>query len=115
MLGRHPEWGERMRQDPALVDKFIMETLRLAQSEYLYRVVRRDFEFEGFRFPKGWLIRLCVWESHRTSDAFDDPELFDPDRFVESSYRASDYSPFGWAQHACKRRSAHLHDLGVAL
>ena len=101
MLGRHPEWAERMRHDPTLVDKFIMETLRLAQSEYLYRVVTRDFEFEGFRFPRGWLIRLCVWESHRTSDAFDDPETFDPDRFVETSYRTSDYSPFGWGQHAC--------------
>jgi cytochrome P450 len=101
MLGRHPEWAERMRHDPTLVDKFIMETLRLAQSEYLYRVVTRDFEFEGFRFPRGWLIRLCVWESHRTSDAFDEPETFDPDRFVENSYRTSDYSPFGWGQHAC--------------
>ncbi len=52
MLGKHPELGERMREDPALVDRFIMETLRLAQSEYLYRVVTRDFEFEGYLFPK---------------------------------------------------------------
>src|SRR5918994_5799455 len=32
-----PGVGERMRQDPGLVDKFIMETLRLAQSEYTGR------------------------------------------------------------------------------
>ncbi len=101
MLGRHPEWGVRMREDPALVDRFVMETLRLAQSEYLYRVVTRDFEFEGYLFPKGWLTRLCVWESHRSPEAFDDPERFDPDRFLEASYRTSNYSPFGWGQHAC--------------
>ena len=101
MLGRHPEWAERMREDAAVVDRFIMETLRLAQSEYLYRVVTRDFEFEGYLFPKGWLTRLCVWESHRSAEAFDDPETFDPDRFLEASYRTSNYSPFGWGQHAC--------------
>ena len=61
----------------------------------------RTIEFEGFRLPKGWLIRLCVWESHRSGDAFEDPETFDPDRFLSSAFHTSEYSPFGWAQHAC--------------
>jgi cytochrome P450 len=47
------------------------------------------------------LIRLCVWQSHRSPQAFENPETFDPDRFLEASYRTSNYSPFGWGQHAC--------------
>ena len=101
MLGRHPEWGARIRDEPELAGAFVQETLRLAQSEYLYRVVTDELEFEGYRFPRGWLVRLCIWESHRSPDAFEQPERFDPDRFVAKPLRTSEYSPFGWGQHAC--------------
>lgn len=111
MLGQHPEWIARARavlnhtrpgptDAPPLVDRIIMETLRLSQSEYLYRRLGRDVEFEGFVLPKG-LVRICVWESHRNGDVFDDPDRFDPDRFLGRERPRSEYSPFGAHQHAC--------------
>ena len=51
------------------IDAFLSEELRLSQSEYLYRRVMEDFTFEGFRFPRGWMVRSCTSESHR----FDSP------------------------------------------
>lgn len=110
MLGRHPGWAARARSElvaprvaakPDLVDRIVLETLRLAQSEYLYRVLADDVDYEGFRLPKGWLLRICVWESHRDPEAFDDPETFNPDRFLAPSFDPSSYSPFGRGQHAC--------------
>jgi len=110
MLGRHPDWIARLRAEleapapngpPALVDRIIMETLRLSQAEYLYRRLQRDVVFEGFVLPKGWLVRICVWESHRSIEIFDDPERFNPDRFLARDYPRSAYSPFGADRHAC--------------
>ena len=105
MLGDHPEWVERLRgqhgTDPDLSNRIVMETLRLAQSEYLYREIVEDFEFGGFRFPRGWLLRICVRESHADREVFDDADTFNPDRFLDHRFDSDQYSPFGFGPHAC--------------
>ncbi len=111
MLGRHPAWGERARRQllepqraaegPDLLERIVLETLRMNQSEYLYRRLDETVVFDGFRLPRGWLLRICVWESHRSADSFDAPERFDPDRFLDDEIGAARYSPFGRGEHAC--------------
>ena len=85
--------------DPATA--FVMETLRLEQSEYLYRRVARAFEIDGCRVPAGWILRLCVNESHRDAAVFPDPDCFDPRRFRARAYSRTEYSPFGGHPHGC--------------
>jgi cytochrome P450 len=106
----HPEWLERMANEPepkkgssepSLAECFVMETLRMRQSEFIYRAVIRDFDCGGFRIPAGWLLRICVWESHRDPNVFAEPDHFNPDRFLGRSYSRSEYSPFGASSHAC--------------
>jgi cytochrome P450 len=87
------------RPSPALC--IVMETLRLEQSEFLYRRVAKSFEFEGFVFPKGWLIRLLIQESHRDPSVFENPDQFDPQRFLRRKYSRSEYAPFGADAHGC--------------
>jgi cytochrome P450 len=115
MLGDNPEWMESTRLDngqpsvigkTAAADRIVDETLRLAQSEYLYRVLTEDVSFEGYTLPRGWLVRLCVWESHRSCPSFDQPEQFNPDRFAGREFSAHEYAPFGYGKHACN--GAHL-------
>ncbi len=106
MVGTNPVWLEELRARVAngntdAIDATIMETLRLAQSEYLYRKLDKEIDYEGYRLPKGWLLRVCVWESHRDPNIFPEPNQFNPNRFLEKHYTASDYSPFGFAKHAC--------------
>jgi cytochrome P450 len=79
----------------------VQETLRLAQSEYLYRKLKKDVSFEGYTLPKGWLLRLCVWESHRTCRSVEEPERFMPDRFIERELGTHEHAPFGYGKHAC--------------
>lgn len=105
LLGESPDWAARVRVDEGLAERVVQETLRLAQSEYLYREITADVETDGFRLPRGWLLRLCVWESHRDPAVFAEPETFDPDRFLGREYTSSEYSPFGWGQHACSGAS----------
>jgi cytochrome P450 len=78
----------------------VRETLRLDQSEFLLRRVKRPIRWGGFAIPAGWFVRVCVQESHRSAEAFDDPERFDPDRFLHPPDRAR-YSPFGVYRRLC--------------
>jgi cytochrome P450 len=109
MLGSHPAALDRLRtlarDAPAdaasLARGAVLETLRLEQSEYLYRVATRDLAFDGFTIPAGWFVRICVRESHRSADAFADPERFDPTRFAGPPPPETTFAPFGLGPHAC--------------
>ena len=70
------------RRCAATSTRIVMETLRLEQSEYLYRETTRDIEHKGVVIPRGWLVRLCVRESHQDPAIFANPDVFDPDRFL---------------------------------
>ncbi len=87
----------------------VMETLRLEQSEFLYRKVARQIAFDGLVIPAGWLLRICTQESHRDATVFPDPERFSPERFRDRAYSRSEYSPFGADAHGCMGvRLAHF-------
>lgn len=102
-LGRHPEWLNQVRLGtyPGLPARIVKETLRLSRSEYLYRLITKDFDFENYRFPAGWMIRVCVAECHRDPAHFPDPESFNPDRFLGPQPTDQIYSPFGMREHSC--------------
>ena len=111
MLTDHPEWADRLRLSPSRADaegvlplstRIVMETLRLEQSEYLYRETTRDIEHKGVVIPRGWLVRLCVRESHQDPAVFANPDIFDPDRFLSRTFTRREYAPFGAGlRHAC--------------
>jgi cytochrome P450 len=107
----HPDALERLRSghrvevatgaepDPAV--RIVKETLRMEQSEFLFRFVTRTFEFQGMRIPAGSRMRFCIHESHRDPDTFPDPDRFDPDRFARRTFSRDEYAPFGLDAHGC--------------
>ena len=112
-LGDSPRWRDEVRRhgrthggaqsslplDPATC--VAMETLRLEQSEFVYRRVVAPIAFEGHTIPAGWLLRLCVNESHRDASVHPDPHVFDPARFRDRAWSRNEYSPFGGHAHGC--------------
>jgi cytochrome P450 len=108
---RNGAWLDRLAEDigqdraaalrtGGLADRIVRETLRLHQSEFLLRRVQHPISWNGFRIPAGWFVRICVQESHRSSELFDRPDVFDPDRFLQPPNRTR-YSPFGMAPRLC--------------
>lgn len=113
MLVDHPDWQTRVRAEgrsapgrhpvdrTTAAGRFVHETIRLEQSEYLYREVARPISIAGYHVPKGWLLRVLVQESHRDPEIFPDPDRFDPDRFRGPPRSRREFSPFGMDQHGC--------------
>lgn len=110
-MGENPSWVVKLANEAAqiddassqansLADRMVRETLRLHQSEFLMRRVTRPIQWNGYRIPKGWHVRICVQESHRDPGLFEQPNTFDPDRFLSRPRRAS-YAPFGMAPRLC--------------
>lgn len=90
----------------------VQETLRMQQSELLYRRVVRDIAFEGFLIPADTTVRVCLWEGHKDETVFPDPFAFRPERFLERSYDANAYAPFGLGPRHCLGSNLVL-DLGT--
>ena len=79
----------------------VMEALRLEQSEFLLRRATSDIEFDGFFIPKGTIVRIAIWETHKDPAKFKDPFKFDPKRFLGPGKLADAYAPFGLDKHRC--------------
>lgn len=84
-----------------LAQAFVLETLRLDQSERLIRVVQNDFVFDGYFFPKHAYVRLCLWEAHKSEENFPEAFAFNPQRFIENNYGIDVFAPFGLDKHRC--------------
>jgi cytochrome P450 len=82
--------------------------LRMNQSERLMRHVEQDISFDGVFIPRGWRVRVCLWEAHKDPTAFADPFVFDADRFLPMGPSPDEYSPFGLDRHQCPFASLSL-------
>jgi len=105
-LASHPRTmarvqGETKERSRQLCEAIVLETLRLEQSEVLYRTPIKDVVFDEYLIPKGTIMRACLWEGHKNGDTFPDPFKFDPDRFVGRKYKIEEYAPFGLDKTRC--------------
>ena len=98
--------GEKSDLGVSIAQAIPLEVLRLEQSERLMRSAKRDFVFDGFLFPKGAVVRICLWEAHKDSDAFENPFSFDPERHFNTSFSGDQFCPFGMGHHQCPAADA---------
>ncbi|MEM6683700.1 MAG: cytochrome P450 [Pseudomonadota bacterium] len=81
------------------------ETLRLYPPiTFMPRVALKAGRVGDYRIRKGALIMISPWTLHRHSKYWQDPDAFDPDRFMpERSAELTDgaYIPFGSGPHTC--------------
>ena len=105
----HPALAERIAREGSgksapgrsLSEAFVLETLRTDKSERLMRRALSDLVFEGFLIPKHSIVRICVWESHKSAEAFENPFQFNPDHFLAANPGPDQFAPFGMDHHQC--------------
>ncbi|MFI9646377.1 cytochrome P450 [Streptomyces sp. NPDC052040] len=96
-LLRHPEYLERLRNDPGLSVKIVEELLRYEPPVQLVpqRTCIADIEVRGITIPKGSRIWLVLAAGNRDPERFKDPDRFDPDR------EDIEHLGFGSGIHSC--------------
>ncbi len=123
MMTDNPSWVEALQDlgddkdsndQFSLPGRFIKETLRLAQSEHLTRQTTEDIYFQGYLIPKNWIVRIRVWESHRDGKNFENPDVFNPDRFKKKNVPLTQYAPLGLYKRFCIGHDI-INSVGCAL
>ncbi|MBA0051966.1 cytochrome P450 [Streptomyces sp. AJS327] len=106
VLGSRPVTAADLPKLPYL-DHVVNETLRLyPAAPFNARKAAESFTFEGHRIPRGALIVLSAYVTHRLPEVWRDPESFLPERWdpAEPGYRKAgphEFLPFGGGPHRC--------------
>ncbi|MFF5563137.1 cytochrome P450 [Streptomyces sp. NPDC012623] len=98
--------GEKL--DPAhlpslgLASRVVTETLRLYPPAWMMtRRLRQDAELGGVRLKSGSTIVLSPYLLHRRPDLYNEPDRFDPDRWLDGQPDRAAYIPFGAGARKC--------------
>jgi cytochrome P450 len=93
---QNPDIWKRCAEDLDYCRKVVKEQLRHTSPSNTYRVVTKDFEYRGVRFPAGTMLIFPLGISGRDERVFADPMKFDPDRQGRAGTLA-----FGRGMHIC--------------
>jgi cytochrome P450 len=97
--------AERLEREMPYLDMVLDEVLRLYPPAWIGpRRAVREFEFGGYRVPRGAYVNYCSWASHRIPEVFPDPEAFIPERFTrerKAQLPRGAYVPFGGGSRIC--------------
>ncbi|WP_049985558.1 cytochrome P450 [Halobellus rufus] len=122
LLSEHPTAEDRLHEELAEVcgddpptaadvrdldylERVIQESMRLYPPVYvIFREPKIDVELGGYRVPEGSAVMLSQWATHRSERWYDDPEAFDPDRWLPERRAERPrfaYFPFGGGPRHC--------------
>ncbi|HRD75184.1 MAG TPA: cytochrome P450, partial [Hyphomicrobiaceae bacterium] len=122
VLARHPVWQEAARREIAevvgdapiaaehieklsLTRMILEEAMRLyAPAPVLTRIATRSITLGAHTIDADTLVFIPIWAIHRHRRLWDEPERFDPMRFLpekRASYRRTQYMPFGFGPRIC--------------
>ena len=59
------------------------------------RITTKDENIGGYPFPRGTIVKISIFIMHRHSEAWQEPEKFDPDRFSPA------FCPFSLGPRTC--------------
>ncbi len=117
----HPEVLRSRRDEPGGVGMDFLNEVRRYYPFFpaVMATVREDFEWNGYRFPKGRRAVLDLYGTNHDPRAWNDPDRFDPGRFRARMPTAFEFIPQGGADaargHRCPGEDAALAIMKVSL
>jgi len=104
---QYPEETKKLEDgDDSHFHRFIQEVRRFYPFfPFLPAKVRHDFQWKQFQFEKDTLVLLDLYGTNHDPNIWDNPSLFQPDRFCDWSESPFDFIPQGggdyWMGHRC--------------
>ena len=101
--GENPDFSNIA--DLTYTKKIIDETLRLYPAAWaFFRITAEDDVYEDLELPARSYLMICPYTLHRNPKIWDEPELFNPERFENikiPDLPMMGYIPFGDGPHIC--------------
>jgi cytochrome P450 len=114
LAGRMPQPADLPRLE--ITRRIFMEALRLYPPAWLItRSAIAEDEILGCRIPARALIILSPYTLHRHAQFWQQPEEFNPDRFISENQTRFSYIPFGGGPHLCIGNSFALIEAQLIL
>ena len=79
------------------------------------RTLDKAFEFRGMSLKQGNSIALSITLLHSDPTVWEQPELFNPERFIGKSYSQYEYAPFGGGARRCLGAAFALYEMKIVL
>jgi cytochrome P450 len=99
-----------------LLDAVIKESMRLLPPVPIHpRVVAKDSELGGYRFPAGSEVFLSIFHMHHDPDVFPDAEVFSPRRWETAKPTVYEYNPFSAGPRMCIGASFAMMEIKIVL
>ncbi|SFU57607.1 hypothetical protein SAMN05216480_10833 [Pustulibacterium marinum] len=133
LLARNPQVQEKLSEEiithkeesdvMTLIQKsqyanaVINEVMRMYPPVYFIdRVSKEADEINGFTIPKGANVLLSIFEIHHHQDFWENPNTFNPDRFLNYQFKNGDaYYPFGAGPRKCIGNNFAMYEMILAL
>lgn len=113
-LAVRPEWQQRVADEArgcdgdfaaerlGLTRRVVQEALRLyPPAGFMIRSAAADGRLGAFALHRGQPVLLAIYAMHRHRSLWDDPDEFDPDRFLPERGTHSGWLPFGAGPRVC--------------
>lgn len=101
------------------VEQCYKEAMRMyAPATIVHRVAAKDTEVNGVFFPKGTAIGVCIHSMHFDEKHWENPTVYDPDRFsLDSSKKRPFYSymPFSHGPRGCPGQRLSIFEAKTVL
>ncbi|MGZ4992457.1 MAG: cytochrome P450, partial [Methylobacter sp.] len=119
LLARHPDVLAKLRQEldtllqgniPTAEDlqqlvytrAVLNESMRLRPPVgIMMRRISKDTELDGYLLKQGRLAMFSIYNIHHHPDFWQQPERFDPERFLIGENRKFSFMPFGTGERIC--------------
>ncbi len=79
------------------------------------RTLNDDFELGGRTIPAGASLSASMLMLHRRPDLYDDPDRFEPERFIDARLAPHEFAPFGGGHRRCIGAAFALFEMKVVL
>jgi sterol 14-demethylase len=106
LLDERQELTFEALHEMVLLERAIQESERLHPPlVMLMRQVLREFTYQQYTLPPGWLAMVSPAVSHRLAEVFAEPNRYDPDRFAppRQEHKKAKHAiiTFGGGRHGC--------------
>ncbi|XP_074030298.1 cytochrome P450 4C1 [Leptinotarsa decemlineata] len=105
--------------DLKLMERVIKESLRVFPAvPFIGRILEDDIHVNGYLLPKGASVHIHIFDIHKNPKYWDDPEKFDPDRFLPDNCvnrHPFAYVPFSAGPRNCIGQKFSMLEMKMAI